>query len=470
MPTEFQRIRDLTLTGISNTFAFIDDILIVTHGTEEEHIKKVIEVLRRLDKANVNLKLDKCTFAADNIEWVGYKLSQQGVSPVNSKVQGISDRLKPTNLKQLRSYLGATNLTNSFPTWQHFVFFRTLLKKDTNWEWKNEQEKAFEQVNNEIKKVTELNQFKRDCPLRIICDGSKSGLGAVLQQEENGEWKPLSFASRFLTELEAKYSINKLELLAIVWSVEYFRNYVYGVKFKIISDHKALTTVLKGHKGNKTYSSRLTRWVDRLLPFDFEVIHGPGRNLGIADYLSRNPTEQNESTIKAKTLWDEWFTVNIVSEMKNKFLTNQNTIRGEQQPIKIENDTAEQKSENANNDAAATQKQTIKNTLTDISNNTASTMNENDEQIQLQELAIKPPVKRPFTLALVDKSSKIPLKSSIQRIGENILAGTYESDQTLQTVKQLLKQFDTKKFLRNYQRCGKTDSRSSVLTRMISFT
>ena len=120
---------DLTLTGISNTFAFIDDILIVTHGTEEEHIKKVIEVLRRLDEANVNLKLDKCNFAADNIEWVGYKLSQQGVAPVNSKVQGISDRLKPTNLKQLRSYLGAVNHFNKFiPNLATICFpFRTLL-------------------------------------------------------------------------------------------------------------------------------------------------------------------------------------------------------------------------------------------------------------------------------------------------------------------------------------------------------
>ena len=245
---------DLTLTGISNTIAFIDDILIVTHGTEEEHIKKVLKVLRRLDEANVNLKLDKCTFAADNIECVGYKLSQQGVAPVNSKVQGISDRLKPTSLKQLRSYLGAVNqFYNFIPNLATICFpFRTLLKKDTTWEWKNEQEKVFKQVNNEIKKVTELNHFKRDCPLRIICDASKSGLEAVLQQGEYGEWKPLSFASRFLTALEAKYSINELELLAIVWSVEYFRNYVYGVKFKIISDHKALTTVLKGHKGNKT--------------------------------------------------------------------------------------------------------------------------------------------------------------------------------------------------------------------------
>ena len=71
MPTEFQRIMDLTLAGTSNTFAFIDDILIVTHGIDSEHIKKVIEVLRNLDEANVNVKLDKCTFAANNIEWVG---------------------------------------------------------------------------------------------------------------------------------------------------------------------------------------------------------------------------------------------------------------------------------------------------------------------------------------------------------------------------------------------------------------
>ena len=93
MPTEFQRIIDLTLAGITNTFAFIDDILTVTHGTEEDYITKVKEVLKRLDDANINLRLDKCSFAAKNIECVGYNLSQQGVAPINSKVQGISERL-----------------------------------------------------------------------------------------------------------------------------------------------------------------------------------------------------------------------------------------------------------------------------------------------------------------------------------------------------------------------------------------
>ena len=70
MPTQFQRIMDLTLAGISNTFAFIDDILFITHGTEEEHIQKREEVLKRLDRANVNLNFDKCNFAATEIEWL----------------------------------------------------------------------------------------------------------------------------------------------------------------------------------------------------------------------------------------------------------------------------------------------------------------------------------------------------------------------------------------------------------------
>ena len=96
-------------------------------------------------------------------------------------------------------------------------------------------------------------------------------------------WKTISYASRFLTDLETKYSINELELSAVVWSIEHFKNYVYGVRFGVVSDHKALQSVLKSNKGNKTFSSRLTRWVDRLLPFDFNIVHTTGRTLGMAD-------------------------------------------------------------------------------------------------------------------------------------------------------------------------------------------
>ena len=102
--------------------------------------------------------------------------------------------------------------------------------------------------------------------------------------------------------------------MAVVWSIEHFKNYVYGVAFGIVSDHKALQSVLKSNKSNKTFSSRLTRWVDRLLSFEFSIVHTPGRTLGMADYLSRHPSEYEGSVAKAE-LFNDWFTVNVVKEV-----------------------------------------------------------------------------------------------------------------------------------------------------------
>ena len=137
------------------------------------------------------------------------------------------------------------------------------------------------------------------------------------QKQNNNEWRPICFASRLLTDFEAKYSINELELLAIVWAVVHFKIYVLGVKFKVISDHKALMSVLKPTRGHKFFSSRLTRWVGRLLPFEFEVIHVAGRTLGMAHYLSRHPAELQGASLKAEALWNERFTVNSVISLKD---------------------------------------------------------------------------------------------------------------------------------------------------------
>ena len=77
-----------------------------------------------------------------------------------------------------------------------------------------------------MRKIAELTHFKQNKLLKIFCDASKQGLGAVLQQREEEGWKPISYASKFLTELETEYSINELEQLSMVWSVEHFKNYV----------------------------------------------------------------------------------------------------------------------------------------------------------------------------------------------------------------------------------------------------
>ena len=92
-------------------------------------------------------------------------------------------------------------------------------------------------------------------------------------------WQPMAYDSRFLNKLGERYGTNELELLAVVWSLEHFNYYLYGSQFILQTDHQALLTALKENRGNKTYQSRLTRRVDRLLAFQFTVEHIPRKKV-----------------------------------------------------------------------------------------------------------------------------------------------------------------------------------------------
>ena len=136
---------DLTLVNIDCTFVYVDDILIVTKGDKNVHMQKVREVMKMLDKANVQLKVDKCRIACEKIEWLVYELTGSGISPVNGKVQGITERLRPTNLKELRSFLGAVNQVNKFvPELATICFpFRSIFKKRCNFEMDKRTRRSF---------------------------------------------------------------------------------------------------------------------------------------------------------------------------------------------------------------------------------------------------------------------------------------------------------------------------------------
>ena len=125
----------------------------------------------------------------------------------------------------------------------------------------------------------------------ITTDASTKGLGATQWQEQSeGKLKPIGFASRFQSDTEKKYAINELELLAVVWGLEHFRLYIYGKPIKLLTDHQALEPLIKRNRSNKTYSARLTRWLDRLAYFTINLNHIAGKHLAITDYLSRNPS------------------------------------------------------------------------------------------------------------------------------------------------------------------------------------
>ena len=98
-----------------------------------------------------------------------------------------------------------------------------------------------------------------------------------------------------------------------MWSVEYFKYYLFGKSFTIITDHPALLSIMKEHRSNKSYNSRLTRWIDRLLPFDFNIEHIPGAKMGLVDYISRQPNQKAKVTNQC----DEEFAVATITRIRD---------------------------------------------------------------------------------------------------------------------------------------------------------
>ena len=140
--------------------------------------------------------------------------------------------------------------------------------------------------------ATTKSHYKPQLESRVKCDASRSGLGAALEQLTVDGWKPIAFASSFLNSCEERYSVNELELLGVDWSIEYFQHYLYGKNFPVIKDHRALLSIMKENRSNKSYNSRLTRWIDRLLPFQFDIEHLHGAKMGLVDYISRHPFQK----------------------------------------------------------------------------------------------------------------------------------------------------------------------------------
>ena len=126
-------------------------------------------------------------------------------------------------------------------------------------------------------------------------------------------WKTIAFASRFLNSNEERYSINELKLLGMVWAIEYFKYYLFGKIFTVLTDHRALLSVLKSHRSNKSYNSILTRLIDRLLRFDFNIEHILGSRMGLVDYISRQPNQKAKSI----TQYDEEFMVATISRIRD---------------------------------------------------------------------------------------------------------------------------------------------------------
>ena len=248
-------------------------------------------MLRQI-KENLAINLNKCHFAKNKIKGLGYETDKKGIKPIISKTQAILNLKPPTSNKQLKSFLESLHhLTKFIPDLAPLCReFRNLLQKDTKYAWTKHHQKKFENIKNCIRNLTENTHYDTKRKTRVKKDASGSGLRAVLEQETFDGWETILSASRFLNEVEEKCSIHQLELLGVVWALEHFKHYLLGQHFTVQTDDRALLSIPK-ERSSKIHQSRLTRWYGRLIPFIFNKEHIPGTKMGLADYMSRNPSE-----------------------------------------------------------------------------------------------------------------------------------------------------------------------------------
>ena len=285
-PATFQRMMNVVLSGLtgSRCFVFLDDIVVYARSLSE-HDTKLREVFDRLRKNRLKLKAEKCQFLRKEFNYLGHVISEKGVFPEQAKTRVIEEYPTPQNVKQLRSFLGLMSYYRRFvPKFSHIAApLHKLLKKDAPYEWTISQEQAFQTLKGKLLAPPVLKYPDFNERFILTTDASGEGLGAVLSQGEIGKDLPVAFASRTLNQAEKNYSTTEKELLAIVWGMRYFRPYLYGRKFTVVTDHKPLTWIMNV----KDPGSRLLRWRIKLEEYEYEVMYKKGALNTNADALSR---------------------------------------------------------------------------------------------------------------------------------------------------------------------------------------
>ena len=291
-PSIFQRIVESILQGLPNVCIYLDDIL-VSGESEEAHLRNLGAVLTRLEQAGIRLKREKCEFLLPQVEYLGHCISAKGLHSTEEKVEAIKACPTPTDVTQLKSYLGLLTYYGKFlPNLSTLLApLYELLQKHHKWSWGEEQEMAFRESQKLLTSSSLLTHYDPNKELLLSCDASPYGVGAVLAHKmEDGSKQPIAFASRSLSTAERNYAQPDKEALAIIFGVKRFHLYLYGRTFTIYSDHKPLKHIFSTTKSTPSMaSSRIQRWALTLSAYNYQIAFKPGSEHDNADALSRLP-------------------------------------------------------------------------------------------------------------------------------------------------------------------------------------
>jgi len=289
----FQRTMELALQGLQweICLVYIDDIIVYAE-TFEEHMARVDEVLGRVKQAGLKLRPDKCHLLQPEVTFLGHVVSKDGVGPDPTNVAKILGWPRPETPKQVKQFVATASYYRRFV--KNFAKSARplveLTKKGKEFIWSEESQTAFE-----LLKAALVSPEVMGYPLNeggtfyLDVDASGTGIGGVLAQLQEGRERVISYASRALSKAERNYCITELELLAVVFFMQYFRQYLLGRKFVVRTDHQALIWLFSLKEPN----GKIARWLEILASYDFIIEYRSGSKQSHCDGLSRcdNPRD-----------------------------------------------------------------------------------------------------------------------------------------------------------------------------------
>ncbi|EIE83945.1 hypothetical protein RO3G_08655 [Rhizopus delemar RA 99-880] len=308
----FSRIMLTLFKDLPYVKCFVDDICIFSSSIHAHflHVKKVLQILT---DANLKINFEKTYLAKSAVYLLGYSISASGKQIDARKLTNIFDWPRPTTQKQVQSFLGFVNYFR-----QHTPNAALLMapldalrchdeKVKGPFEWTKEHQMHFDSIKHILSSELMLSHPDLSKPFCIATDSSDYSTGCCLYQEfevtkPNGEISKIKryigFMSRSLSRSEKRYSVTMRELLGVVYALTQFHKFIWGTRFTLYTDHKALCYI----HSQKNANSMLIKWLDVILDYNFSVIHVPGLENVLPDKLSRlyppKDTFEHESDIK----------------------------------------------------------------------------------------------------------------------------------------------------------------------------
>ncbi|MEW8548166.1 MAG: pol polyprotein, partial [Candidatus Thiodiazotropha sp.] len=284
----FERLMERVLGNLQwvKCICYLDDVIIF--GSDfKTTLENLRAVFSRLRAAKLKLKPSKCKFFQRRVAFLGHVATESGTECDPEKTAAIQNWPRPTNVKEVRSFLGLVNFYRSYiPQCASMAYpMNHLTRKHVKFKWDEKCEESFNALKRCLVTPPILAYPTRTGKFLLQTDASGQGIGSILSQEQDGREVVIAYGSKTLSKSQQNYCTTMRELYAVVYFMRYFKHYLLGRHFEVHTDHASLVWI----KNFKDAEGMLSRWLTIIDTFDFTICHRKGTHMQHVDALSRIP-------------------------------------------------------------------------------------------------------------------------------------------------------------------------------------